>query len=83
MLSFSILKLTTILYLTKLGHSIHRRFDLIVPKDQSKDLDAKLKQISIPSGYHEYPNSIFHVLLPKDLNDSYPKLLRFINKYWE
>ena len=62
--------------------SFHGGVDLVVPKDQSKDLDARLKQLSISTEYHEYPNSIFHVLIPADLNDSYPKLLKFINKYW-
>lgn len=55
--------------------------DPVVPKDHSKDLDAKLNQLSIPSEYHEYPNS-FHILFDSDLADSYPKLLNFINKHW-
>jgi len=61
--------------------SFHGGYDPVVPKDHSKDLDAKLKQLSIPSEYHEYPNS-FHILFDTDLADSYPKLLKFINKYW-
>lgn len=61
--------------------SFHGALDPVVPKDHSKDLDAKLKQLNIPSAYHEYPTS-FHVLFDNDLNDSYPKLLAFINKYW-
>jgi acetyl esterase/lipase len=61
--------------------SFHGALDPVVPKDHSKDLDAKLKQLNIPSAYHEYPTS-FHFLFDNDLNDSYPKLLAFINKYW-
>jgi acetyl esterase/lipase len=61
--------------------SFHGGYDPVVPKNHSKDLDAKLKQLSIPSEYHEYPNSS-HILFDTDLADSYPKLLKFINKYW-
>lgn len=63
--------------------SFHGGIDLIVPKDQSKDLHAKLQEMSIPSEYHEYPNSIMHVLSDEDLANSYPKLLQFINQHWQ
>ena len=61
--------------------SFHGALDPIVPKDHSKDLNAKLKQLSIPSEYYEYTES-FHELNNNDLADSYPKLLKFINANW-
>ncbi|MCA5006448.1 alpha/beta hydrolase [Sphingobacterium bovistauri] len=61
--------------------SFHGALDPIVPKDHSKDLNAKLKQLSIPTEYYEYPYSL-HELSDNDLKDSYPKLLSFINKNW-
>lgn len=61
--------------------SFHGGLDPTVPKDHSKDIDVKLKQLNIPSEYHEYPLSL-HVLSQNDLKDTYPKLINFINKHW-
>lgn len=61
--------------------SLHGGLDPVVPKDHSIDLHNKLTQLNIPSQLEEYPNSL-HVFWDNDFADSYPKVIKFVNKYW-